>query len=434
MQKRLEFLEKEFNNLSSDEINYLRIIMDSLVNKEQLSITEKKLIMKMAIREKCEYYGYPIIDVDFANVNNSEGGHYEQKTNKIILNSNILSNNILENATLYPFFADQTRELDRILLISNHECEHYFQCFDYKKGILSRKSFSWIIFYLINKYTDKNSQGKSEYKVNYNFKEIENYANIQGWYDTGLFLARHKSLNIDQDVLNKLWLQSSARQNISSQKGKDGKKEIIENYNIRELIEIVDKNPSVIDQIPILSNFFYVQRTPIKRGKLKDLTVLLSQYKMIEQQYGNEKSREQVEEEKFVYRQFFYYLIGKDASIVSSKYNDVLYELALYEFISLQGIFDIENKQEDSYERISKIKIDRICNFLNRLEENKADKLCDKLMNIAKETLKVYETSKLMYNDYNASVEKYMRIIREFFSLDNIEYRNPEDRKSAINI
>ena len=57
----------------------------------------------------------------------------------------------------------------------------------------------------------------NEYMVNYSYKQIENYANIQGWNDTGIFLARHHytgNINIMP------FLQSFARQELSHQKAK----------------------------------------------------------------------------------------------------------------------------------------------------------------------------------------------------------------------
>lgn len=433
MQKTLEFFDDNFNRLSSSEVDYLRTIIDLLIKKSQLSLTEKKLIMKMAVREKCEYYGYPIVDVDFCMINDPQGGNYNYETNKITISSSIFSNKAFGDVTSYPFFANQSRELDRLLLIANHECEHYFQYFDYKKGILSRKSFSWLVNLLTNRYTSKNSQGQSEYQVNYGYREIENYANIQGWYDTGLFLTRHKS-KLDRQFLSKLCLQSTARQSLASQKGRDGKRLIIEDYNIKQLMYIVYMHPSLVGNCPLLSYFFLGKEAGNKRGKLKDLDTLLYQYQLLEQQYGKTKGRYQVEEEKFVYRQFFYYLIGKDASMVPSQYDDVLYDLAFYDLISLEYLFDIEKKPEIPYQKVSKIKVNRIITFLNRLEENKAYDLLDKLMSTAKEVLKAYETSKLMYNDYNDSVEKCMQIIRDHFWLDDIEFRNPVGRISALNI
>ena len=132
MEKRLWYLEKNFNNLTSDEIVFLKCYIDSLSNEKELSIVEKKLIMKLAIKEKCEYYGYPAVDVIFAAISNQEGGHYDSKNNTIVLNENIFNSNVYNTSDKYPFYANQTTELERMLLIANHECEHYFQYYDVK--------------------------------------------------------------------------------------------------------------------------------------------------------------------------------------------------------------------------------------------------------------------------------------------------------------
>ena len=440
MEKRLWYLEKNFNNLTSDEIVFLKCYIDSLSNEKELSIVEKKLIMKLAIKEKCEYYGYPAVDVIFAAISNQEGGHYDSKNNTIVLNENIFNSNVYNTSDKYPFYANQTTELERMLLIANHECEHYFQYYDVKEGTLSLKSFSWLIFSLLKKYTDT---GSSEYKLNYSYKEAENYANIRGWYDTGMFLARHKSLKnrseSDGDFI--AWLQSSARKNLANQKNTDNKNQIIEDYNIEQLKKIVSLHPSLIEKYPMLSIFFYPKSEGTKYGELKNINLLFNQYLEIENEYGKTKNRDQVEEEKSIYRQFFYYLLGKDASTVERQYSEVLFDLASYDLISLSDIFDIANKPEKQYEKIVEIKCKRIHTFISRLEQitpfdndELGKEYYGKLSDRLKETLKVYETSKLMYRDSNEKVESFMKVFRNEFSLDDVEYRNPAGKKSAINI
>lgn len=434
MNKRLEYLESNFNTLSEEELKYLRMIVDDIIDKDNLSLIEKKLIMKLAIREKCKQYGYPVIDIDFESFGNKEGGKYVAKEKRILLNEDELNSGLSSDSTLYPYYSDITTELDRMLLIANHECEHYFQKYDLENNKLTKGSFAFLLYHLFNRYTPVSPNGKSEYQVNYNYKEIENYANTQGWYDTGMFLVRHKSSKVNRELVHKLWLQSSVRQNVSYQKNKDGKTQIIEDYNMETLRRIVYIHPSLVEQYPLLSTFFYGKDYDKESGKLKGLDVLLSQYLKIEQDYGHGKTRYQVEEEKYVYRQFFYYLLGKDASIVSNGYETLLYDLALYDLISLQGIFDIAKKAPKSYERVSKIKADRINAFVDRLEELKAYELCDNLRDKTQETLRVYETSKLMYRDTNNNVEASMLCLRNRFDLTEVESRNPEGRKSAINI
>ena len=51
-----------------------------------------------------------------------------------------------------------------------------------------------------------------------------------------------------------------------------------------------------------------------------------------------------------------------------------------------------------------------------------------------KEMLKVYETSKSMYNNYDEEIEIMINELRNRFNYFNVELRNVEGRKSAINI
>lgn len=435
MNERLEYLEKNFDTLSEEKMTYLKKYIDSIINNKSFSLVEKRLIARLAIKEKCEYYGYPPVKVEFGKVEiGGAGGAYLYEKNKIMIDEDALKGDVYGDTNSYPFYGDKTTELERTLLISNHECEHYFQQYDLNNGILSKKSFSIMLQQLLNRFTKVSKDGKNEYKVNYRYKEMENYANIQGWYDTDLFLARHGYSNEHQDIVGKLWLQASARQNFSYQKNTDGKSEIIEDYNIKELIDIIYKHPSYIENYPFLSYFFYGKEFGKKYGVIKETDLLLEEYLHLEQEYGKTKTRTQINDEEFIFRQFLYYLIGKDASKVSSKYAKVLYDLTFHELASLQGLFDFQNKNEKAYEKIVGIKINRICNFINRLCEINASELYDELWYAAKETLKVYETSKLMYNDFNSIVDDYMKFLREKLSITDVEFRDPEERASAMNI
>ena len=64
MTDRLKYLYNNFDKLTEEENMYLSSIVDQLINKKtNLEELEKKLLIKYAIKDKCQYYGYPIINV-----------------------------------------------------------------------------------------------------------------------------------------------------------------------------------------------------------------------------------------------------------------------------------------------------------------------------------------------------------------------------------
>ena len=142
MNERLEYLERNFDTLSEEKMIYLKKYIDSIINNNSFSLVEKKLIARLAIKEKCEHYEYPSVKVEFGKVGiDDAGGAYFHEENKIMIDENRLRGNVYGDTNSYPFHGDKTTELERILLISNHECEHYFQHYDLNNGILSKNLF-----------------------------------------------------------------------------------------------------------------------------------------------------------------------------------------------------------------------------------------------------------------------------------------------------
>lgn len=63
---RVEYLNMNFYNLNDSEVKELRNIVRNLINSEgELSKPEKELLIKDIIKEKCEYYGYPLVKIAF---------------------------------------------------------------------------------------------------------------------------------------------------------------------------------------------------------------------------------------------------------------------------------------------------------------------------------------------------------------------------------
>lgn len=331
------------------------------------------------------------------------------------------------NANDYPYFSDTTTEIERLLFVASHECEHYFQHFDCKNGILNLKSY-----YMVIREITGNSKN-DEYSKNYNYKQIENQANINGWGFVGTFLAQYGYGNGEKKGRFRAWLQASARDSISFQK-KD-KSMIIEDYNISTLIDECYKHPSYIDKYPILKRFFESEKTSKRKGCLKDVSVLIDDYNKLP------RNMQASHEEQQIYREFFYYLFNKKPELIDKKSGNLVLDLIVEDLYSLQSIFDYK-KDSKGKNRVIEIKVGRIIKFYNFIEKlgltqsiiEPRGTIEEKIKNTLKELLKVYETSKKMYNNKDENIETLMNGLRSEFDMPEIQFRNPEGRDSAINI
>ena len=428
MKERLKYFYNNFNKLTDEENMYLSSIIDQLINKKaNLDELEKKLIIKCAIKDKCQYYGYPIINVEFVEEKNvpvdkkEAGGWYEPRKETIFITPNTL-NDFFKNNQGYQFYSEYSNELERMILISLHECEHYFEYNDFVNNRLNLRTYYWTI-YEISKLNNK-----EEYRMNYAYKQIENLANINGWGDTGLFLAKH---HYNGNISIIPFLQSSARQELSHQKAK--KTDLIEYYNISCLISNCKDNPNIIDKFPLLKEFFVSDEN--KKGSLKNINILVNQYNQLQRHH---KSTEEVQ---IIYHEFFNYLFSKGISEINNNCGFIILDLITADLISLQGVFDYMNSGLDEKRNVIKKKVNRIIQYYSRLEMLNLLSIQDDFGNINEvintkltETLKVYETSKLMYNNYDESIENIINELRSKFNNFNIEHRSIEGRKSAINI
>lgn len=428
MTEHLKYLYDNFDKLIEEENFYLTNIINKLINNQKkLEKLEKKLLIKYSIREKCNYYNYPIVNVEFIDGEDipedkkESGGWYDAKKETIFISSNTL-NDFFEKNQGYPFYSGVSNELERMIFVSLHECEHYFQHYDFVNNQFNLRTYYWTV-YKISKMNNPN-----EYPVNYSYKQIENYANIQGWNDTGIFLARHHytgNINIMP------FLQSFARQELSHQKAE--KTDLIEYYNVLCLLSKCKDNPNIIDNYPILNEFFVSEGN--EKGSLKKTDLLIAQYNKLQRHHKS------TEEKQTIYKEFFRYLFSKDIDIINSNSGLIVLDLITSDLISLQGVFDYTNSNENEKRNVIKKKVNRILKYYNRLEAlnllNEQDNfgsISDIINNTLKETLKVYETSKLMYNNYDESIENNINVLRNRFNCFNVEFRNPTERKSARNI
>jgi len=438
---------EKFYSLTDSQYAYLKeaIIPKILAKGDKASVMEKKLLIRFAVQEKCLYRGYNPIQVQFQFLEGTKGGYYSYDKNIIIVNEMYLRGTPISLGNKYPFFAGTTSLVDRMLSIAFHESEHYIQRVDLMNGIITKNSFAYLLYLVFNRNIHPENN-ITEYKFNYSFKEIESYANEQGWYDVAWFYARMNYGREQHKGPFIAWLECVARGHMAFQKEYDenGKihSKIIENYNIGMLSNIVKLLPKLLDEYPVLKEFYQVNG---KEGTLKDPKILVSNYMQLESEYrqrwgegvkkGYDLKRIDVNEKKYIYRQFFYHLLDKGYEFNCLNGDVVLSDLIINDLWSLENLFDLRKKNANIYEHIVEIKINRIINAINLLMKyNKYDLHSEKIISVVREVLKVYETSKLMYSDSNEDVENYLNVLRQLFGLTEIEYRDPKGRSSALNI
>ena len=437
----------KFYSFTDNQYAYLKeaIIPKILAKGDKASVMEKKLLIRFAVQEKCLYRGYNPIQVQFQFLEGTKGGYYSNEKNIIIFNEVYLRGTPSSLRNQYPFFVGTTSLVDRMLLIAFHESEHYIQRVDLMNGIITKNSFAYLLYLVFNRNIHPENN-ITEYTFNYSFKEIESYANEQGWYDVVWFYARMNYSREQHKGPFIAWLECVARSHMSFQKEYDenGKihNKIIENYNIGMLSNIVKLLPKLLDEYPVLKEFYQVNG---KEGILKDPKVLVSNYMKLDSEYrqrwgegvkkGYDLKRVDVNETKYVYRQFFYHLLDKGYDFGCLNGDVVLNDLILNDLFSLQALFDVRKKDQNIYQHIVEIKVNRLVRAINLLmQHNKYDSYIEDIIRAASEVLRVYETSKLMYSDANEEVENFVGILRQLFGLTEIEYRDPKGRSSAVNI
>ena len=128
-------------------------------------------------------------------------------------------------------------------------------------------------------------------------------------------------------------------------------------------------------------------------------------------------------------------------NLINNNCGLIVLDLITSDLISLQGIFDYTNSKESEKRNVIRKKVNRIIKYYDVIErlnllnvQDAFGSIIDIITDRFKEMLKVYETSKSMYNNYDEKIEIIINELRNRFSYFDVELRNEEGRKSAINI
>ncbi len=468
--KTIRAYNDSFYSLNERQYEYLKSnvmpgILRDIFNGSPVHLSTAELLIRFAIKEKCLSRGYEPVKVEFKETGANRAAGYDNLRNVIVFNTNFVDGTIYElnkndlnsqfnlSTDKYPSFNKSTRHIDRLFMCSFHECEHYFQYSDFESKILTKNSFSALLNIIFNTRIDNHNY------LNYAYKEIENYATTEGWYDVSWFYAKMGIKQAQTIKPFRAWLQSIARnegafQNEITSEGTTIKS-IIEDYNISKLSEVIKAHKGYLYTKGYeMLNHFYDRNT----GDIKPVIELVRDYNDLDRKYieeykkrsalGYDTKRLDPSEPKYVYRQFFYYLLSKGSKFDFYGADSVLTDMANNDLRSLEYIFDFKNKDENTPIIVEK-KIERVLGVLSLLSQNKSiycktpenpedsnryhERVSSIISNVS-ETLKVYETSKLMYSDSNPLIERSMQNIRKQLGLHTVEYREPKGRESALNI
>lgn len=343
----MEFLIGKIGN--NNYKNTLENVFSKLLNSNKnLLISEKNLLVQYINYNKCQRLGLPLAKIyitkkplygeDFGD--NVYGESYND-TGIICLNQKYYGmdfNLKVGNISLWLF----------CLNIIHHELEHYKQDCEVSKGVLNESSFSSIKDILFRIYFS-NSEF-NEYKTNYEYREVEREANVNGWRDTAKLLQTYakdtKFKEIEQAYYISRKTNMEKANSWQKKKINDKEKKItIETYNVKNLIEIVKDNPNLLRNYPQLKEFFD------DNGKIYSPFTFFEKYTKLELQKTKTDDKEEykaLDEKLKCYDEFIDYLfINKNFETLNfDGYNN--YE-TMITFFSLLGqkFFEECNKIKD---------------------------------------------------------------------------------------
>ena len=192
--------------------------------------------------------------------------------------------------------------------------------------------------------------------------------------------------------------------------------------------------PNLIDKYPLLQEFFI--NCGNNKGLLKDTASLIENYNILPRRHVVSQ------EKQIIYQEFFNYLFNQDINRIDENAGLLVFDLIESDLISLQGVFDYKDSKPIERKKVIQEKIDRIIKYYGALSDlnllgtpyDDNNTIEDTMTKHLKETLKVYETAKDMYNNFDEDTESFVNQLRERFNYYDVETRPQVGRMSAINI
>lgn len=382
----MEFLVGKIGN--NNYKNTLENVFSKLLNSNKnLLISEKNFLVQYATYVKCQRLNMPNAKVYLTKNNLFDGKKIEENLKGMSHGTTgIIGLNESEFEKDFSIISKKINVNRGILCFTtiNHELEHYKQSYDMQIGKLNESSFYMIMCCIFRNYlSDKDF---NEYKTNYEYKQIEREANVNGWRDTAKLLQTYAKDTKFKEMEQAYYIsrKTNMEKANSWQKKKINDKEkkiTIETYNVKNLIEIIKDNPNLLRNYPQLKEFFD------DNGKIYAPFTFFEKYTKLELQKTKTYDKEEYKEldgKLKCYDEFIDYLfINKSFETLNfDGYNN--YE-TMITFFSLLGqkffeecnkikdmcnTFDVNNLG-DFYVILNKRK-DRLSKYYNFILKNQA--------------------------------------------------------------
>ncbi len=225
----------------------------------------KNFCIQFITASRCKKMGYPpakvyISDEDFLGkkLNGASGVSFGD-TGLIVLHDKILSSSFREKMDLSGLKLYDVSKLTFLTFLIHHELEHYKQNCYLREGKINLSSYYSLKSGLQRSYLTDLKDNFDEFKVNYAYRETEREANIAGWRETAYFLKEYASKEKFNEIERASLNQTKVFKNKSFGYGvtKSKKAFLLDEYNIRSLMYIVEKNKGLCKQYPLLTLFFH---------------------------------------------------------------------------------------------------------------------------------------------------------------------------------
>ena len=322
--RMLDYFELNFN------IDDPRIIekREKIVAKIMHDIThasnlQKEFVLRYAAFLKCREYNLPMVNLVFTDESDVLGTHYS-KGNIIAVYREIAVNR-----------ANTPEKFTRALNTVCHEVEHYLQDRDMFEGNFTLPGYASTVDRFLNDYYN------NDYGKNYVYREVEQYARVNGMRDAGKFVRKYYDGNLTflDEMERKVNLNESEVESLGFHLDEHGYMESRGIVNVRAMTEVFSKSPQLLEAYPILKRFFD------NNGVLKELSVLATDYV------------NSTEEERLVYRDFCEYLFSEQEFLNNASLEVLSDDNAKIGLLTMIQD-DLERKKE---------KVFLICGFLENL-------------------------------------------------------------------
>lgn len=315
-EKRMfDYMVLHFDDSDPDICDRIESVVVKIINNIKYSSDlQKEFVLRYAAYQKCKEHGLPMPNLIFFDRYDGLGAHYSK--------SNIIH---IYDARLRR--ADSIEKFVGLVGTVCHEVEHYLQDYDMANGRFSLAGYSSSVDYCLTDYLDGDEY--SDYQNNYRFREVEQYARVNGVKDASNFLRKYykgdlsflddyeqKSI-LDDSEIESLGYHLDANNNLSSRSS----------FNVATMIKVFSKAPEILSYYPILQRFFD------EYGHLKD-------WKTLALDYYNAS-----EKDRLVYRDVSEYMFSDPEFLTSVSMELLTSDEAKCGFVSM--IQDDLNRKKD---------------------------------------------------------------------------------------